>query len=68
MATAARRRSDAASLAYHRARVHGLEAENAKLRGFVECVASQSHGQGHPDVLKDLVDEAQEMVQDREVQ
>jgi hypothetical protein len=40
------------------ARLNALKAENAKFRGFVECVASQSHGQGHPDVFRDLINEA----------
>jgi hypothetical protein len=41
------------------ARLNDLKAENAKLRGFAECVASQSLDTADGSwILKDLVDEA----------
>jgi hypothetical protein len=41
------------------ARLNALKAENAKFRGFVECVASQSLDTADGSwILKDLVEEA----------
>lgn len=40
------------------ARLNKLKEENAKFRGFVECVASQSPSWRGSWILKDLIDEA----------
>ena len=46
------------------ARLNELKAENAKLRGFVETVASQNRLAGFDDgwILNDLIDEALEVL------